>query len=184
VTRHVREVGGLGRAITLLALLGACSGTDVPAGSTPASDLEVVETTAVVADPAPDATVEDTIRDAAEEGEVLPAGGATLTVGGREWSFPAVVCLFGDDAAQVGAEFALSAVANGYELYAAKYDERDVVTLDDIDGIAPEPVSLTSRGNGRSIRVDGRRVTARITLVAPDEPGARGAEGALDAECS
>ena len=122
-------------AIVLAVLGTACAG---PGDRTPTTDsrLIVPDTTALVADPAPDGTVEDTTRDASEEGEVTPGGGATLTIGERRWRFPSVVCLAGEDALQVEAEFAMSGVADGYELYVEIADTGHLITLDDIGGEA------------------------------------------------
>jgi hypothetical protein len=164
-------------------LCGACSGPDPTDGTPSSSDPQLIDTTAVIADPAPDATVEDTTRDAAEEDEVGPAGGATVTIGDSTWIFPEVVCHFDQEAAQVDADFAMSGVADGVEIYAEIGADGDVVTLEDIRDDATNPLSVTSKDGGRFIRVNGPTVTARATFVPLAVPDAPGVPGSLEADC-
>jgi hypothetical protein len=157
--------------------------TVVPTG------VPVPGTTAVVADPAPDATVEDARRDAAEQSEASPPDGAraTLVIGDRTWTFPAIVCLSGADAEQVGAEFAFSGEADRAEIYGAASAAGHLITIHDITPgetkQGPAAVSLTTKEQSRFLRVDGSRVTARATFVPAAERSARGVVGTLDANC-
>ena len=171
----------IGVAATAIA---ACSGPDDGRTETSDTRLIVVDTTALVADPAPDATVGDTTRDASEEGEVVPAGGATLTIGDRTWTFPGIVCLFDEDATEVDAEFAMSGVTDGYELYAEIADTGHVITLDDIDGVAAEHLSFTTADASHFLRVSGSTVTAETQFVPVDDPDAEPVPGQLDATCA
>lgn len=166
------------------ALLAGCSTPGGPESTVPETGIIIVDTTALVADPAPDGTVEDTLRDAAEEAEVVPAGSATLTIGERTWTFPDVRCLFDEDAAQVEADFAMSAVADGFEVYAATTADGHLVTIVDISGDEEEPVSLTTNDTTRFIRISDATVTAAATFVPVEDPDAPGVEGTLDADCA
>jgi hypothetical protein len=144
----------------------------------------VPDTTALVADPAPDATVENTARDVSE-GEADDLGGtATLSIGERTWTFSGVACLFDEAAAQVEAQFALSAVADGSELYAQISDDRHVVTVVDLGDGTTGGVSLTATGPGRFIRVTGNAMSATAAFVPVDGPAAPGVTGTLRAECA
>ena len=177
----------------VLALAG-CVGGNNPDEVAPTTVLPAVDTTAVVADPAPDGTVENTMRDASEEAEVEPIGGATVTVGDRTWTFDdGVACLFDEDAAGVGAEFAMSAVSATAELYVAIGPDGHVATIVDLADPA-NPTSFTTTGSGRFIRIDGAAVTARATFVpVPVEPpagstgtatsSAPASAGTVDARC-
>jgi hypothetical protein len=178
------------RSLALLAaaaaglLSAACGGPDGAGEAVSGSDPPLIDTTAVVADPAPDATVENTTRDAAEEGDVQPAGGATLTIGETTWTFNGVVCLFGEAATQVDAEFAMSGVADGVEIYAEIGVDGDVVTVEDPRDDPAHPLSMTSKDANRFVRVNGTNVTARATFVPLGDPGAAGTPGRLEADCA
>lgn len=179
------------RGSTLLALTAltagvastGCTGPDGHDARTTDPVAVVVDTTALVADPAPDATVEDTIRDEAEEADVVATGGATLTIGDTTWRFPDAVCLFGDDAAQVEADFAMSAVADGYEIYVSSGDDGDVITIDDIGDAAAEPVSMTTVQTSSFVRVTGRTASATAGFVPADDLAAAPVTGTLEIDC-
>jgi hypothetical protein len=184
------RTGVVALACSALAALGAGCTPESSSGDTVVpTGVPVPGTTAVVADPAPDATVEDTRRDAAEQSEASPPGGAraTLVIGDRTWRFPAIVCLSGVDAEQVGAEFAFSAVADGAEIYGAISAAGHVITIHEITAgetrQGPAAVSLTTKEESRFLRVDGSRVTARATFVPATERSATGVVGTLDADC-
>jgi predicted small secreted protein len=168
-------------ASTLIA--GCGRDVDDPDSSVPATGTVVPDTTALVADPAPDATVENTVRDVSEgEAEDL-AGSATLTIGDRTWTFSGVACLFDDAAAQVDAAFALSSVVDGSELYAQISAGGHVITIVDV-ARQGGGISLTTTGGGRFIRVSGNSVSATADFVPVENPSAPAVSGTLRAECA
>jgi hypothetical protein len=179
-----RSAAALACSTAVAALSVGCS-RDGAAGDTVApTGPPVPGTTAVVADPAPNGTIEDTRRDAAEQSEASAPGDAraTLVIGDRTWTFPAIVCLSGTDAEQVGADFAFSGEADRAELYGAISPAGHVLTIHEIRG-APGDVSLTTRESGGFLRVNGSRVTARATFVPAGDRTGRGVVGTLDANC-
>lgn len=169
--------------LVLLLVLTACA-DDGP--ERVPSDTEIlIDTTALVADPAPDATVEDTTRDAAEENEVRPSGNATLTIGERTWRFGAIVCLVDEAAAAVDADFSLSADSGGFQLFVAARDEGDVITLVQSEG-ETRTVQLTTvdaGGPARFLRVDPPAVGGTAAFVPVDDLDAEPVQGTLDASC-
>jgi hypothetical protein len=163
--------------VSRLAVAALSIGATVPAcgcasrGEDPAAATEVrIDTTAAVADPAPNATVEDTTRDVSEENDVPATGSATLTIGERTWRFGGVVCLVGPDAAAVDATFSLAASGGGFDLFVAQKDDGDVITLVASDSdlqltTAAGPTDNDTDNELHFLRIDGPAVTATASFV-------------------
>jgi len=159
----------------------SCSSDDATDSSVTDTDVIAVDTTAFVADPAPDGTVENTIRDVAEAEAEEPLGSATLTIGDRTWTFSTVACLFDEAAEQVEAEFAMTALGESAELYAEISADGHTITIVDT---GESDVSLTTVA-GRFIRTDGAMlVSAVATFVPSEDPTAPGVRGTLEADCA
>jgi len=158
----------------------SCSREDAADSSVTDTGVIAADTTGFVADPAPDATAENTIRDVAEAESEEPLGSATLTVGDRTWTFSTVACLFDEAAEQVEAEFAMTALGESAELYAEISAAGHTITIVDT---GESEMSLTTVA-GRFIRTDGGLVTATATFVPTDDPTAAGVRGTLDADCA
>lgn len=185
----------LGAILIATLLLAACGGTstnesadtqtttatkstDTPEASTSKSDAEEM--------------AEDLAGDLEATQQAVGGGSATLTVGDQTWTFDSVLCAFGEDQiGQEGAEFNLSAIQDGLQLYASIDSYGHVVTLDDIQDFENPSVSLEAGGPLASmvggeedfIVLDGKNVSASTLFVdgLADQP--EGIEGTLEATC-
>ena len=186
------HAGGLPAVIIgAVLLLAACGGTGAEAnpGSSeaPATTLgagggaeEPVVTTAAEEVPA---------EQPAQESPQPPAspgsGSATLTVGGETWQFDSVLCAFGEQQiGQEGAEFVLSAIDNGLQLYATIDSYGHSVSLNDIEDFENPSVSLESDwSTGEFIELSGKQVRATALFVDYTSDSLAGTEGTLVAVC-
>ena len=145
--------------------LGACGGDDdgpTFAGNETTTDTSVQgddgqdegdEAGAAAEDLAEDLTAELEEQQAASGG-----GSATLVVGDQQWLFDSVLCAFGEDQiGQEGAEFVLSSIQNGLQMYASVDSFGHLISLDDIEDFENPSVSLSSTGDAK-ISVDGKNV--------------------------
>ena len=89
--------------------------------------------------------VED-ISDVASSLEEMQSGGsASITVGDETWAFDGVLCAFGaEETGQEGAEFNLSAIADGLQLYISIDEYGHTVSLNDIENFENPTVSWES----------------------------------------
>ncbi len=94
-------------------------------------------------------------------------GSATLTVGDQSWTFDSVLCAFGEEMiGQEGAEFNLSSIQDGMQMYATIDSFGHSVSLDDIVDFANPSVSLSSGfGSDDFIVLDGKNVTAEVGFL-------------------
>ncbi len=98
----------------------------------------------------------DDLVDELEETQAAQGGGsASLTVAGQTYTFDSVLCAFGpDQIGQEGAEFVLSAIQDGTQLYFSIDSFGHGVSLDDIEDFENPSVSWSSVGDG-FIELDG-----------------------------
>jgi hypothetical protein len=172
------------RAIRLLApvgvvaLLAASCGSDgEPAAVDEAPVDEVVEEASDAAGDAADvAESSDVLEDAEEfaEGQVdaleevqeqQGGGSARFVVGDDEWTFDSVLCAFGEEEiGQEGAEFVLSSIQDGLQMYVSIDSFGHSISLDDIEDFENPSVSLSSEGDD-FIVLDGKSVSAAAEFI-------------------
>ena len=149
-------------------MLASCGGSDGNSGS--ASDDSASDDSASndsASDDTGGAAVDDVdglvdgLVEGLEDQQAAEGGGsATLTVGDQSWTFDTVLCAFGEDEiGQEGAEFVLSSLQDGMQMYASIDSFGHLVSLDDIEDVENPSVSLSSTGD-TSIMIDGNTVTA------------------------
>ena len=195
--------------ITLIALLAlvlaACGGDDGAEGDVATTDSlgeqleETLEDETPEDLPDPD-TVEEEAQEMADdmaEGledlqESEGGGSATLTVGGETWEFDSVLCAFGpEEIGQEGAEFVLSSIQDGLQLYASIDSFGHSVSLNDIQDFENPSVSLsadsfTAQATGgpeEFVEVDGKDISATASFIDDTTDSFEGTEGTLTATC-
>jgi len=172
--------------IVLGLIAAACSGADgdpaQPAGSDNGPETETVN----AADPATDAAEElagDLVEDLESQQVASGGGSATLTVGDREWTFSSVLCAFGEDeTGQEGAEFVLSSLQDGMQMYASVDSFGHFVSLDDIEDFENPKVSLSSEGDS-FIKIDGKTITAEVDFTDNASDSFETSPGTFTATC-
>jgi hypothetical protein len=122
--------------------------------------------------------------DALEEAQEQQGGGsARLVVGDDEWVFDSVLCAFGEDEiGQEGAEFVLSSIQDGLQLYASIDSFGHSITLDDIEDFENPSVSLGSEGD-EFINVDGSSVSAAAEFTDFTSDDLTTTPGTFEATC-
>jgi hypothetical protein len=180
-------------------LLAACGGTSTdgtagtPAAASAAPAASASDTTEANPSDSDAAEMADNIAEDLEATqEAVGGGSATLTVGDQTWTFDSVLCAFGEDQiGQEGAEFNLSAIQDGLQLYASIDSYGHVVTLDDIQDFENPSVSLEAGGptaamvggDEEFIVLDGKNVSATTLFVDDLTDAMEGVEGTLEATC-
>lgn len=111
-----------------------------------------------------DGDLEDAIDGMVEGLEDLQesqgGGSATLRVGDQEWTFSPVLCAFGEEEiGQEGAEFVLSSIQDGMQMYASIDSFGHSVSLDDVSDFENPSVGLSAFGD-ITIAVDGKNISA------------------------
>jgi hypothetical protein len=146
-----------------------------------AADADVAESGDVPADAAEFAEEQ---ADALEQVQNEQGGGsARLVVGGEEWTFDSVLCAFGEEeTGQEGAEFVLSSIQDGLQLYASIDSFGHSISLDDIEDFENPSVSLSSEGDDFII-LDGTSVSAAAEFVDFTGDGFTTTAGTLEATC-
>jgi hypothetical protein len=178
---HVKAVVSLAAAALVLA---ACGGGE--SSTTAAAAPDTSQVTEVTQPSTED--VEDMAENLAEDleatQEAVGGGSATLTVGDQTWTFDSVLCAFGEEQiGQEGAEFNLSAIKDGLQLYASIDSFGHSVSLNDIQNFEDPSVSLDTFavGSDEFIELDGKNVAATATFT--DDVGGGEVEGTLEATC-
>jgi hypothetical protein len=140
----------------------------------------------------PEGFVEDMTEDLEAQQEAVGGGGAELTVGDETWTFDSVLCAFGPE--EIGdpeAEFVLSALADGLQLYVSIDGFGHSVSLNDIANFEDPAVGWEAGGfaameddAGEFVEVDGKDVRAEAEFTdTRDELSPTTAPGTLDATC-
>ena len=136
--------------------------TDAPADDAPADTPATSDDTASP-DEAADAVsdevedfAEDLVDDLEEAQEAAGGGSATLTVGDESWTFSPVLCAFGpEEIGQEGAEFVLSSIQDGMQMYVSIDSFGHSASLNDIEDFQNPRVSVSSFG-GDFLTIDGK----------------------------
>lgn len=190
------------RAMRLLAPVGvvalfaaSCGSDSEPAAVDEAPVDEVVEDASDAVEDAVDvATSSDVLEDAEEfaedQADALEdmqeqqgGGSARLVVGDDEWTFESVLCAFGEEEiGQEGAEFVLSSIQDGLQMYASIDSFGHSISLDDIEDFESPSVSLSSQGDD-FIVVDGKSVSAAAEFVDFTGDGLTTTPGTFEATC-
>lgn len=174
------EAGG--ETPTTLASVGEGSGSDDPADlPTEEEALEQAEDLA-----------EDLTESLEEQQEAIGGGGATLTVGDATWMFDSVLCAFGpEEIGQEGAEFVLSSLQEGLQLYVSIDSFGHSVSLDDVADFQNPSVSLSAEkftaalngGPEEFVEVNGKEITSTALFVDGTTDDLEPIEGTLVATC-
>jgi hypothetical protein len=186
-------------ALAVFALVGAsCGSDDEPAGADEATSEATSDAVSEAVDDATDAVDSSEAADAMDDAEQFAddqaaaleeqqqqqgGGSATLTVGDQEWTFAPVLCAFGEEEiGQEGAEFVLSSIQDGMQMYATIDSFGHSISLDDIQDFENPSVSLSSVGDG-FINVDGKSVSADADFVDNTGDGITPTAGTFEATC-
>lgn len=126
-------------------------------------------------------TAEDIVEDAIESGENLAedmvdsleaaqaaegGGSATLTVGDESWTFEGVLCAFGpEEIGQEGAEFVLSSIQDGKQMYFSIDSFGHSASIDDVVDFENPSVSLSTFGGGDFIEIDGKSFSGTADFI-------------------
>lgn len=126
----------------------------------------------------------DDLVDELEETQAQQGGGsASLTVGDQTYQFDSVLCAFGEDEiGQEGAEFVLSAIADGTQLYFSIDSFGHSVSLDDIEDFENPRVSLASFGDD-FIQIDGRSASGDAEFMDSTSDSLDLIAGSFEATC-
>ena len=126
-------------------LLTNCGGTPVdptptqPAMPTTMQDAATAEPVADKAQDMGDGMVENLENKQAAEG----GGHATFTAGDKAWKFDSVLCAFGEaEIGQKGAEFVLSSIQDGLQLYLSIDSQGHSMSLEDVKDFKNPSISL------------------------------------------
>ena len=109
----------------------------------------------------------DSMTDSLEDAQEAVGGGtATLTVGDESWTFSPVLCAFGpEEIGQEGAEFVLSSISDGKQMYFSIDSFGHSVSIDDIEDFQNPSVSLSSFGGENDIVLDGKNFSGSADFL-------------------
>lgn len=183
--------------VALVVMLAACGGGDGDSGpaETPitAAETQATDRTTVAPSGSELQETADALTENLQEVQDAQGGGsATLTVGDRSWTFDNVLSAFGEaEIGQAGAEFVLSSIQDGFQLYASIDSFGQSVTLNDIEDFQNPSVSLTAGsfttaitgGPEEFIEVNGKEIRAGAPFVDDLADSSDGIDGTLEATC-
>lgn len=190
---RARSLALLAALVLVLAACGDDDASESP-GTTEATPTtaagEASETTVAAGD---DGEGTDGDLDPPATYDTGDQGFATLTVGDQTWEFQGVLCAFGEEEiGQEGAEFVLSSLQDGLQLYVSIDSFGHSVSINDIEDfenpsvgfVAGGPIAAVVGGDADIVSVDGNQVTATgLFLDETDEDSFEGVEGTLTATC-
>lgn len=189
-----RSAGLLLVCTMVLAACGSDDPVDDPADDAAQDAVETVEEATEDAEEAleelgddPEEFAEDLADDLEEQQEAVGGGGAELTVDGETWTFDSVLCAFGpEEIGDEDAEFVLSAIGDGLQLYVSIDGFGHSVTLDDIENFEDPSVGW-SAGDliaAEFVEIDGKQIRAEAEFLdSRDELPSTTAQGTLEATC-
>ena len=165
--------------VSLSVLAAACGGDDDDGGAgAPDTDVDAED---VVEDS--EGAAEDLTDQLEEVQEQRGGGSATLTVGDQTWNFDLVLCAFGEDEiGQEGAEFVLSSIQDGTQMYVSIDSFGHSVSLNDIEDFQNPSVDLSAFGDG-FVELDGKSVRATTEFIDGTSDDFTGIEGTFEATC-
>jgi len=193
--------GGL--VLVLVLVLAAC-GSEDPAEEAAQDAVDAIgeATEDATADAAealeelgddPEQLAGDLAEDLESQQEAVGGGDAELTVDGQTWTFDSVLCAFGpEEIGDEDAEFVLSAISDGLQLYVSIDGFGHSVTLDDIDDFedpsvgwaAGGPIASMAGDDEEFVELDGKQVRAEAQFRdSVDEMSGTTAQGTLAATC-
>ncbi len=175
--------------VIALTLVGAAcsSGSGDEAAGTPSPGTETSTPQAATDESDAAADAEEFVEGLADELEEQQAtsggGSGTLTVGDQTWTFAPLLCAFGEDEiGQAGAEFVLSGLQDGMQMYASIDTFGHLVSLDDIEDFENPKVSLQNVGDG-VIMIEGKSVSAEMDFIDNTTDDASATPGTFTATC-
>lgn len=126
--------------------------------------------------------LEESVEDMADSLEAQQSGGsATLTVGDETWTFDGVLCAFGEDEiGQEGAEFVLSAIADGLQFYLSIDEYGHSASINDIENFENPSVSWEAEADG-FITLSGKEASGESSFI--DYDTMETADGSFEATC-
>lgn len=191
-----------GAMVTLLFVGAACGGDDDAVTVGDASDAsdagdaaapEGEGSDAAATDGAGDDTgVDELVQDLEDQQASQGGGAATLRVGDQEWTFDSVLCAFGEDEiGQEGAEFVLSSIQDGLQMYVSIDSFGHSVSLDDIEDFENPSVSLSASAveaqlagvDPEFVQLDGKNVSADTLFFDTESGDLEGTPGTFTATC-
>ena len=169
---------------------GDSAAPDGPEGTTPEAVETAMEAAASATSEeevaaAADEMAEEMAADLEEAQEARGGGGATLTVGDESWTFDSVLCALGEEeTGQEGAEFVLTGIQDGVQLYVTIDDWGHSITLDDIENFEEPTVALRSADEGEFLQLDGTQVSAEMAMIDSESfDPADAVDGTLEGSC-
>lgn len=164
-------------------LLAACGGSESTTTAAIADPDQAVQDAQDAADDMQE-TADEMADDLEDLQEAVGGGSATLVVGDQTWTFDSVLCAFGEEQiGQEGAEFNMSAIQDGLQLYASIDSFGHTVSLNDIEDFANPSVALEAFPGDAEIALDGKNVSATASFVDSTSDSFDGVEGTLEATC-
>lgn len=170
----------------LSTVLAGCGGdSDEGASSGPAASP------AGSAGPVPDVPSGEPEGSPADSPGDEPAAGfgsASLTVGDDSWDFSPVQCAFGaEQIGQEGAEFNLSAIQDGLQLYLSIDSYGHSASLKDVEDFENPSVSLDTEfgpsQDSEFIEVSGKAISGEAEFVDDTRDPPREVAGSFEATC-
>ena len=169
--------------VSSLMLLAVACGADEAEDAVEAATDDVAEAVESGDEQAAVDAVDDLVDELEEQQEAVGGGSASLTVGGQTYTFDGVLCAFGEEeTGQVDAEFVLSAIADGTQLYFSIDRFGHKVSLDDIEDFENPSVSWDSRGE-EFIQLDGRSASGEAGFVDGTAEGQDTQPGTFEGTC-
>lgn len=195
-TRTTRSI--LIALVAALALLLAACGDDGDDSST-AVDADDATSTDTDGDDAGDDGMDTDGDDAGDEGleesidgmvddledlqDSQGGGSATLRIGEQEWTFAPVLCAFGEEQiGQEGAEFVLSSIQDGAQMYATIDSFGHSVSLDDVENFEDPSVGYSSFGDF-TLTVDGKNASGEGEFMDTTTDSFETVAGSFTATC-
>ncbi len=173
--------------------LTACGGAGDDAATT-AEDI--ASQASAAADPSVPISAEELEENASEMAEDFSdmadslegqqsGGSASLTIGEETWNFDGVLCAFGpDEIGQEGAEFVLSAIADGVQFYLSIDEFGHSASIHDVENFEDPTVSWDSDMNADEfITVSGKEASGEVGFVDYESDLMESVPGSFDATC-
>ena len=146
----------------------SASSTDTAADTPAVEDDELIPTDEAVEDllESSEEMAEDLV-DSLEDAQATNGGGlATVTVGDQSWTFSPVLCAFGpEEIGQEGAEFVLSSINDGAQMYFSIDQFGHSISIDDVTNFENPSVSIASFGGEDKIVVDGKNFSGAADFL-------------------